>query len=118
MKNLSKLVNFVKLDCKISIYIPATTYINTPIDNKLYVDGALTLLSSLFGGATSSAALGAWITAAGQLVKEKTTLVFSYCDSENLKNGIQDVITFCETLKADLKQEAIALEVNGELYFV
>lgn len=118
MKKLSKLVNLVKLDCKVSIYVPATTGVNTPIDNREQVDRALKLLSSLFGGATSTDALGAWVTTTGDLVKEKTTLVFAYCNTSKLKKGIDNVITFCEGLKSDLGHEAVALEVNGDLYFI
>ena len=30
----------------------------------------------------------------------------------------RQVIDFCENLKTELKQEAIALEINGEMYFI
>ena len=113
-----QLQNLFKLDCKVSIYVPSTKDINKEINNTPYIDKALKLLSQMFGGATSTAALGAWVTDTGKLVKEKTTLVYAYSDSNKLQDNIATVIEFCETLKTELTQEAIALEINGELYFI
>ena len=113
-----KLKNLIKLSSNIKILIPSTVNINKDFDNKQYIDEALTLFSSLFGGATSFKALGAWESKELGLVKEKVNAVESFCNEKQLNDNIENVIEFCENLKNELKQEAISLFVNNELYFI
>ena len=114
----SKLQNMFKLSGKVTVYIPGTKDINIEIDNSIYVDQAASLLSECFGGATSTPALGYWMSPNVGLVKEKSTMVFAYCSDNDLQNNIEKVIELCENLKNELSQDAIALEVNGEMYFI
>jgi hypothetical protein len=117
LKN-SKLQNCFKLGSKITVYIPSTVDINKKIDSKRYVDQVASLFSECFGGSTSTPALGYWLSNTVGLVKEKTTLVFSYCNSEQLEQHTDKIIEYCEQLKKELSQDAIALEINGEMYFI
>lgn len=117
LKN-SKLKNMIELSSRITVYIPSTTDINKAIDNSKYVDECATLLSDLFGGATSTNALGYWVSGTTGLVKEKSTMIFAYCKEADLETGIDKVIEYCENLKTELKQDAIALELNGKMYFI
>lgn len=114
----SRLKNMVKLSSKVTVYVPSTTDINVEIDNTEYVNKTAKLLSECFGGATKSDALGYWISPSAGLVKEKTVLVYSGCTEKDLSENIDKVIDWCEVMKTELKQDAIALEVNGELYFI
>lgn len=114
----SKLQNMFKLSNKVTVYIPSTTDINKPIDNTQYVNECASLLSKCFGGATSTPALGYWLSPATGLVKESTTMVFAYASDKDLQSNIDQVIDYCEQLKDILKQDAIALEINGEMYFI
>lgn len=118
MKTNSRLQNMFKLSSRITVYIPSTCDIDKPIDNTTYVDAAATLLSNLFGGATSTNALGYWASPVCGLVKERTTQVFAYCSDADLNAKIENVLDFCEAMKKELTQESIALEINGEMYFV
>ena len=113
-----KLKNCFKLSSKITVYIPSTTDINKKIDNTEYVNKTANLLSECFGGATSTPALGYWTSPTAGLVKEKTTLVFAYADEKSLNENLDKVVTWCENVKAELSQDAIALELNGEMYFI
>lgn len=113
-----KLKNMFKLSSKITVYIPSTMDINKKIDTSEYIDACATLLSNCFGGATATNALGCWTSPTMGLVKEKTTLVFAYCTTEQLDNNIEKIVDFCENMKTELKQDAIALELNGEMYFI
>ena len=45
-------------------------------------------------------------------------MIFAYCSNEDLKKHIDDVINFCLNMKKELSQDAIALELNGEMYFI
>jgi hypothetical protein len=113
-----KLKNLIKLSSSIKILIPSTIEINQNFDNSKYIDSALTLFSGFFGGATSFKALGAWQSQELGLIKEKVTAVESFCTESQLNNNIENVIEFCEQLKSELKQEAISLFVNNELYLI
>ena len=117
LKN-SKLQNLFKLSSKVTIIVPATININEEIDNTKQVDETATLLSKCFGGATATQTLGYWTSPTAGLVKEKSTTVFAYCNESDLQNNIDKVIEHCEKLKADMQQDAIALEINGEMYFI
>ncbi len=115
---MGRLKNIFKLSRKITLYIPATKNVDEEIDNNEYVEKAAKLFSLLFGGSTSTPALGYWLSAEKGLVKERTTLVFAYASEKDLKEKIDQVIDWCENLKRVLRQESIALEVNGEMYFI
>lgn len=115
---MKKLKNLVALRHKVTIYVPATVDVDKAVDNTAQVDAAAALLSGLFGGATSSPAVGYWLTGSGQLVRENTTIVFAFAAEEALEDGIDKVVEFCDNLKAEMAQEAIALEVDGSMYFI
>lgn len=114
----AKLKNMFKLSSRITVYIPSTTDIDKVTDTAKYIDACAVLLSESFGGATSCEALGYWVSNSAGLVKERTTQVFAYCSDTDLQEHIEEVIDFCETMKTELKQDAIALEINGEMYFI
>lgn len=120
MKNvkIAKLNNLFKLSSKITVYIPATVNIDEKIDNSKYVDELASLMSEFFGGATSCQVLGYWNSPTAGLVKEYTTQVYSYCTDNDLQNHAEKVIDYCINLKNELKQDAISLEINGEMYFI
>ncbi len=113
-----KFKNLFKLSSRITVYVPSTVNVNETIDNSEYVNKTHELLSSCFGGSTETKAVGCWFSATEGLVKESTTMVFSYCKEEDLEANIEKVYEWCSTMKKELSQEAIAVELNGELYFV
>lgn len=114
----AKLKNVFKLSSKVIVYVPSTININEEIDNTAHVNVCASLLSDCFGGATSTQALGYWTSPTVGLVKEKTTMVFAYASEADLQAKIELVIDYCEKLKSELSQDAIALEINGEMYFI
>lgn len=115
MKQLEK---FVKLAAKVTVYVPATVDINTEADNTKQVDKTAEILSQCFGGATVTPARGYYVTDAGELVTEKTTVVFAYADTAALEQHIDRVIQLCVDIKREMKQESVGLEINGEMYFI
>ena len=103
---------------KVAIYIPGTNGVNTAADNSHYVKMAAAVLSGLFGGATATPAVGYWMSDAAGLVEEKTTVVYAYATNTALESGLDDVIDFCDGMKTELQQEAVSLELDGNLYFI
>ena len=118
MQATMRLKNMFKLSSKITVYVPSTSDINTPCETAEYVDACATLLSNCFGGATSTETLGYWTSPTAGLVKERSTMVFAYCSDADLNKHAEKVIDFCEAMKNELKQDAIALEINGDMYFI
>lgn len=116
--NNAVLKNCLKLSSKITVYVPATNDIDQAADNTEQVKKTAALLSELFGGATSTPALGYWMSPAAGLVAEATTVVFAYAADAALQEHVGRVVELCEELKREMGQEAIALEINGEMYFI
>jgi hypothetical protein len=114
----AKLKNCIKLSSKVTVYVPATSGVAQATDNTEQVKKTAALLASLFGGSTSTAALGYWLSPAAGLVAEATTVVFAYASEADLTAHIGEVVDLCESLKVEMGQEAIAMEVNGEMYFI
>lgn len=113
-----KLVNMFKLSSKVTVYVPSTTDVNISIDTSEWVDATATLLSNCFGGATSTEALGYWTSPSAGLVRERSVMVFAYCTDTDLNAKIETVLDFCEHMKTELKQDAVAIEINGDMYFI
>jgi hypothetical protein len=114
----NKLKNMIKLRSRLTVYVPSTKNVKESIDNEKYVDNCAKMLSEYFGGATSTPAIGYWLSESHDVVKEKTVMVFAYANDSDLDKHIDDVVSWCEKLKKELSQEAIALEVNGDMYFI
>lgn len=106
------------LDCKVSVYVPSTVDVNKPVDNTAKVVEIIKQLSTMFGGATASNAFGGWVAENGEVVTEKVTIVYAFCSSEQLADNIDTVYSICLELKKSMKQEAITLEINGQVKFV
>lgn len=114
---MKTLKNLFVLSKKVTIYVPSTVNVNQQIDNTAYVNSTAELLSNLFGGATSSQAVGYWVSDTTGLVKENTTIVFAFA-KELSDKAISKIIEHCETMKRELTQDAIALEIDSKMYFV
>lgn len=106
------------LDSKVAIYIPSTSGVNKPADNKQQVLNIIRKLSEMFGGATATDAVGGWVSEAGETIIEMVKIVYSFCTTEQLKDNIGKILGICEDLKNEMTQEAITLEINGQVKFV
>lgn len=115
---MKRLEHLFKLGSKVTVYVPSTVEVDKQIDNEKYVKAVAEKLSVWFGGATSTPARGYWVSTSAGLVKEDTTIVFAYTDTENLQNCIDRLVDLCEWLKVEMTQESVALEINGEMYFI
>ena len=116
--NHKTLKNLIVLESNVKIYIPGTIDIKIAANNSKYIDNTLKLLSDYFGGSTSYQAIGCWNSVNSGLIKENVNICESYCKETELKKHISDIIDYCESLKIELRQESISLEVNNKLYFV
>ena len=116
--NNKKLSALIELSSNVKIYVPSTADVDQATDNSAIVDRTLSQLAKMFGGSTQYDALGCWQSATVGLVKEHVVICQSYCSEQQLQDNIDTVIDICTTIKQEMKQEAIALEINNKLYFV
>lgn len=106
------------LDSKVSIYVPSTLNVSEHIDNTAKVREVINKLSNLFGGATATEAVGGWVAEDGQTIIEHVTIVYSFCTSEQLQEHFDEVYAICDDIKVSMGQEAVTLEINGQVKFV
>lgn len=105
---------------KVSVYVPSTQNVNLRLSadaHKNVLDTTLRFMSELYGGATAVEARGAWVSSDGMLVIETVTVVTSYTDSDDLAKQ-RRVKLYCEHIRHILGQEAIAVEIDNEMFFV
>ena len=112
------LQGLVTLRHKVTVYVPATCGVSTACDNTAQVERTARALAGWFGGATSSPAVGYWLSETAGLVAENTTVVFAFAAEEDLAAHRIDVVDMCRSLCAEMQQEAVALEVDGAMHFV
>lgn len=105
---------------RVTIYVPSTINVDAALDSETaerLVEDTLRFLSSLFGGATAPQSRGAWVSNTGVLVIESVTQV--YANSRQLSHEVLvQIKTYVVELRERLGQEAIAVELDGTLFFV
>jgi CRP-like cAMP-binding protein len=102
----------------IGIFIPTTFEVNKYFDTTPYIDRTLSFLGSRFGGATSEEAKGIWNSEDIGLVGEKLFKVHTYATSDDLKKYLDEVVDYVRGIKTELKQEAMAIEINQKLTLI
>ena len=106
------------LDSKVSVYVPSTVNVSEQVDNSEQVTSVIRELSGLFGGATATQAVGGWVSESGETILERVTIVYSFCTSEQLREHFEDVYGIAQRIKQEMSQEAVTLEINGQVKFV
>ncbi|KON96985.1 DUF3574 domain-containing protein [Aneurinibacillus migulanus] len=117
VKQSSALHGQFYLEDVVKIYVPSTYNVDQPIDNTPYVHKSLRKFSEMFGGATAIDGTGAWLSDDNQLVKEKVTIVYSFVEDLD-KKKLNQVVDYAQSLKEEMKQSSVSLEVNGKMYFI
>lgn len=108
------------LSHRIAVYVPSTTQVElelTADEHEHWVRTSLRTLSALFGGATALSAHGGWVTDQGNLVVETVTVVYSFAGDFSVSQ-LQAVRQLAAAIRETLGQEAVAVEIDGELFFV
>ena len=117
-KVINEIVERIERVHQICIFIPTTINIDQPFDSSVYVNRTMVFLGEKFGGATSSQARGVWNSDDSGIVNEVVHLVVSYTTEDDLNRFANEVIEFIKLLKDELKQEAMALEINKKMILV
>lgn len=115
---VATLADRLKRTNQVRVYIPTTVDVDRQLDTGAYVTQALELLGELFGGATSDSAQGVWKSENAGLVGETVYIVTSYVTQPDLDRHLERILDFVDRMKHELKQEAMALEVNERLMLI
>lgn len=105
---------------KIAVIIPSTANINESAPEETinkWIKSAKIRFAELFGGFTSTNAVGGWVSPIHGLVEESVTIVSSFTDDIGLTR-LGEVKAFASRLAEALSQEAVAVEVDHSLQFV
>jgi hypothetical protein len=97
----------------VAIYVPTTVDVD-----QHFVQRTLALLGERFGGAMSMMAQGVWRSDRAMLVGEAIHRVQAYATEEMLHGALPELVGYVRGLKAELRQEAVALEVDGHLLLI
>jgi hypothetical protein len=95
----------------------------TPIDQDFWVNSALELLGTVFGGATAyPKARGIWRDdeRAGALVKDEPVLIHCYTTPEDIQDpaNLVELGRFCRRLGREANQGEVGLVVGDEYFSI
>lgn len=121
MTNLNDVFGSDGYPHQVTIYLPTTVDVDKPLSDSQtsqQIRRTVRWLSLLAGGATAIPARGGWVSReSGDLIVEDVTLVYAFFEVLT-RCHLGRIKRFCELLKRRYKQESIALEVNGKLWFL
>ena len=104
---------------RVAVYVPSTFGVADKADSALvqnWIIATHRFLAGQFGGATSQLALGSWVADSGLLVTEDVTIVYAYA-ARLTRADLGAIKTYAISLKQAFRQETVAIEINGSLFF-
>ncbi|BCS31502.1 hypothetical protein TBR22_A07030 [Luteitalea sp. TBR-22] len=115
---VDRISNRLERNNRIALFIPTTVDVDARADTTAHVQRALDFLAKRFGGATSREATGVWNSHVAGLVAEQVFIVNTFVSRAALHRHLDEVVAFVKVLKGELRQEAMALEVNDTLTLI
>jgi len=112
------LVDRLERSHNIGVFIPTTVDVNLAIDTRPFVDRTLNFLAQRFGGATCREAQGVWNSNQVGLVGETVYIVNTHVTKSDMDKYLDEVIAYIKGMKIELKQEAMAMEVNQRMTLI
>lgn len=120
MHDITEVFGGQVMDNRVGLYVPSTQAGSLPLKRdtaEMFVNRSIRFLSEHFGGATAISAKGGWIDRSGHLVTEEVTLVYAFAGSLTSAD-LEQIKAYALELKADMGQEAIAVEINDMLLLI
>ena len=118
--NLARFRPVAMLTESVAVYVPSTTDIDCTADSELVaqtVQQVTRTLAQLFGGATVQAGTGSWISDSGALVQEPVQIVTSSASALTTQT-LDSVMALARTVGRDMRQDCIAVSINGTLCLI
>ncbi|MEL6628721.1 MAG: hypothetical protein AAFQ92_24585, partial [Bacteroidota bacterium] len=88
------------------------------VNTENYMEEALNFMAELFGGATCKVGNGVWNSESLGLIGEMVYIIHSYITQNDLDRHLDEVLDYLRRIKYELKQEAMALEINNKLTLI
>jgi hypothetical protein len=118
LDDLRGLVDRLDRNHLVAVYVPTTVDVDQAADTSAHVERTLALLGERFGGAFSTMAHGVWRGGQAMLIGEAVHRVQAYATEAMLHQFLPELVAHVRTLKAELRQEAVALEIDGHLLLI
>jgi hypothetical protein len=115
----NKLINVFKLSHKVTVYVPTQNKRHEVLDAKLVEEMEIKVaktLTEVNGGATATDGIGYWHLPDGTTCRETVRLIMSY--TENVEAAVDAGVELATWIKDVAQQDAVSLEVDGEIYFI
>ena len=109
------------LPMEISVYVPSTKDANVPVSKaelSARVKEVKQYLATLFGGYSSSEILGGYVSTTGELIQEDVVKVISFATKQAYEENEATLIDKIADWSKEWSQEAIGLEIEGDLYYI
>lgn len=109
------------LPMEISVYVPSTKDANVPVSKEelsARVKEVKQYLATLFGGYSSSEILGGYVSTTGELIQEDVVKVISFATKQAYEDNEATLIDKIADWSKEWSQEAIGLEIEGDLYYI
>ena len=105
---------------RFAVYIPNKDKDGNSVEQNRWVDKALSLLSSICGGATAMPPIrGAWLNeSTGILVIEEPVLVYTFIEPEAFAGRLKEVVALVHEIGAQTGQDQMAIEFNQSFYLI
>ena len=119
--SLPKADKMFHLPVEMAVYVPSTSNVDKQIgDNEMRkrVDEVSVTLSNMFGGYTSSEAIGGYVATDKNLVNEKIIRVVSYSTKDSFNKNKNELMNKLAKWAAEWGQEAVGYEYEGDLYYI
>jgi hypothetical protein len=108
------------LDHKVTLYVPGTQNGTTPnpVGQARWTHVTAFQFGSWFGGSTITDSQGTWNSPEHGMIREPVKLVASYTDAAGLLKNRQNVTDLAAHLGFEMGQEAVAVEIDGQMEFI
>jgi hypothetical protein len=107
-------------DQRFAVYIPNKDKYGNAVDQSQWIKEALTLLSSICGGATAMPPIrGAWLNEKdGNLVIEEPVLVYAFIETDAFAERLAEVVSLVLRIGTETQQGQMAIEFNQTFYLI
>jgi hypothetical protein len=106
---------------KLTVYIPSTMHAKTA---PIQTTNAQRLIfkkffSTQYGGYTETISTGGYFSETlNTTIEEKIFRISTNATAPDAIQSIEELLTLIQELKSEMKQEAVTLEINNQLYFI
>ena len=105
----------VLLDRSLGIFVPTTTDVNVAADNSACIERTQQFMVELFDGVSCLQLYGLYKSDILGTIAETVVWVRSFMTATAMRDRLPLVLDFAGQLQRELRQEAIALEIDGKI---